>query len=69
MPENSYQIVEVTEVTMMDAARNPVRGYRVYFTWGQGRQAHIEIERAKATKEMRDQLIEAEIARHEGLWS
>jgi len=68
MPENEYHIKQINEMTILDAAGNPVDGYRIYFTWGLGRKAHIDMPKAEATKEMRDTLILAEIERQEALW-
>ncbi len=69
MAENLYHVEQVHEVTILDEARNPVAGYRVFFTWGIGRKGHVDIPKDRATKEVRDSLIEAEIIRQETLWS
>lgn len=68
MPENDYQILQVDETMLLDAAGNPRDGYKVWFIWPGGRKAHIEMLKEVATSELRDQLIEAEIARQEMLW-
>lgn len=68
MPENEYQITQVNEISMLDEAGNPVDGYRIYFTWGLGRRAHIDLPKDRATREVRDTLIIAEIERQEALW-
>lgn len=68
MSENSFQILQVDEMTILDAARNPVPGYRVYFTWAADRKGHVDLPKLGATKDVRDRLIEEEIARQEALW-
>lgn len=68
MPENEYQIIQVNEISMLDAAGNPTDAYRVYFTWGLGRKAHVTMPKDRATKEIRDALIVAEIEKQEVLW-
>ena len=68
MPENEFQVLQVNEISILDAAGNPTDAYRVYFTWGPGRKAHIDMLKDAATKETRDALIEAEITRQEALW-
>lgn len=69
MPENEYQITQVNEISMLDQAGNPTEAYRVYFTWGLGRRAHVDIPKDRATKDVRNILIEAEIERQETLWT
>lgn len=68
MLENEYQITQINEMTILDEAGNPVEGYRIYFTWGLGRRAHIDLSKERASKEVRDALIAAEIERQEMLW-
>lgn len=68
MPENEYQIIDVQELTILDAAGNPVQAYRIYFTWGLGRKGHIEIVKTKVTSEEKERLITEEIDRQELLF-
>jgi len=68
MPENEFEILQVNEMSILDAAGNPTDALRVYFTWGPGRKAHIDMLKEAATQELRDILIEAVIAKHEALW-
>ena len=68
MPENDFQIVETEQGFVRNAAGNPVAGYKVWFTWGEGRKGMIEMPKERASRERRDALIEAEIARQDALW-
>ena len=69
MAENSYQVTNVQGVTILDEGEAPTAGYRIFFTWGAGRTGKIDMKRAAASRELRDSLILAEIARQEDLWA
>lgn len=75
MANGDYRITQVDEVTLLNAARNPVPGYRIYFTWGGGRTSSVDIFKSAveglspdAVTEVKDQAVGAEIARMDALW-
>lgn len=68
MPENDFQVIEVQEGFIRDAAGNPVPGFKVYFTWGDGHKGMVEMQKGRASRERRDLLIEEEIAQQDALW-
>lgn len=68
MPENSYTVTQIDEMSVLDEARNPVQGFRVWFTFGEGQRGHVDIPLALATPERRDAAIEAYIDRANALW-
>lgn len=69
MADNSYTVTNVQEVTILDEGGAPVTGYRVFFAWQNGRKGKIDMRKDRASRELRDQLILAEIARQEDLWA
>jgi hypothetical protein len=75
MAEAEYRITQVNETTMLDAARNPKPGYRVFFAWGSGRSSSVDILKSQvdglapeAIAEVKETIIQAEIARMDALW-
>lgn len=69
MPANDYTVTNVQEVTILDEGGAPVTGYRIWFAWADGRKGKVDMRKDRATRELRDSLILAEIARQEDLWA
>lgn len=75
MSDVVYTITQVNEVTLLDAAKNPVAGYRLYFTWGGGRTSSVDIPRSEVNglppeqvAEVKERHVQAEISRMDALW-
>ena len=68
MPENGYTVTQIDEMSVLDEARNPVQGVRVWFTFGEGQRGHVDIPMTLATVERRDAMIQTYIDKVNALW-
>lgn len=69
MPENGYRVLQIDEMSVLDAARNPVPGQRIWFSFGDGQRGHVDIPNHLLTPERKEAMIQAYIDRVMALWS
>jgi hypothetical protein len=68
MPDNEYTITQINEMSVLDAAGNPVQGFRVWFDFGEGQTGHIDLPLKIASPERREAAIQTYIDRAVALW-
>lgn len=68
MPENNYQVTQIDETSVLDEAKNPVWGQRIWFRFNDGQRGHVDIPDHLLTPERKDAMIQAYIDRIMSIW-
>ncbi len=68
MSENDYNVTQIDETSVLDAAKNPVQGVRIWFAFGDGQSGHVDVPLAVLTPERRESMIQAYIDRIMAIW-
>lgn len=68
MPENEYTVVQIDEMHVLDAAKNPVPGQRIWFDFGEGQRGHVDIPNNVLTPKRKEAAIQSYIDKVMALW-
>jgi hypothetical protein len=68
MPENGYQILQIDALSVLDAAKNPEPGQRIWFAFGEGQRGHVDIPDRLLTPQRKDAMIQAYVDKVMALW-
>lgn len=68
MPENGYRVTQIDGMSVLDEARNPVPGQRIWFRFGEEQRGHVDIPDHLLSPERKEAMIQAYIDRVMALW-